>query len=385
MRLKFIGRGTYYRQIVRALGENRIAQSHTVVNWGLQGDNLRDYEARYPAIRRKPTLNERQFGNKYDCVEAARANGLPVPESITHPYGSMRGDWIIKPYYSLGGRDIRRYERGSAVPNTHYLQKDLSSTRRYEVRVHAMAWVPPEQWIIQKRVHEDGETQLTWNHHTGGTFITVNDTTDPLFVRIKETTAALMRTLGYQFGAADFIVCNAGERGRPLPHYFIEWNLAPGWTLDHIRDYYISAFRALSRMDTDDVTMMLEGGLLNGAPELQITTTQDAPPQQAERPLTPEEREPNAGDRRASIRQQVNTTNETARVVRRAPQVETPVEVVASRVVEQDDSARYAAAMADMADAQAELNFCPECGRSITSGMFSTPKFCTSCGQRVRA
>jgi hypothetical protein len=305
----------------------------------------------------------------------------------------MHGDWIIKPYYSLGGRDIRRYERGSNVPATHYLQKDLSSTRRYEVRVHAMAWVPPEQWIIQKRVHEDGETQLTWNHHTGGTFITVNDTTDPLFVRIKETTAALMRTLGYQFGAADFIVCNAGERGRPLPHYFIEWNLAPGWTLDHIRDYYISAFRALSRMDIDDVTMMLEGGPLNGAPELVITATQDAPPQPEER-LDLEIEAANHTDRRASIRQQVNTTNETARVVRRAPQVETPVEVITQNIpvqeepgsvreVDGNDDARYAAMMADMADS---MNFCPQCGRPVNTDIFGAmPRFCPGCGSQVRA
>lgn len=380
MRIKFIGRGTYYQQIARALGTHTIAESHIAVNWGLQGDGLRDYRHRYPSITRKPMLNERQFGNKYQCVEAARAADVPVPESFaTTPEHINTKAWIRKPYYSLGGRDIHRYTENDRLPNTHYLQEDLSERRRYEVRVHAMAWVPPEQWIMQKRVHEDGESQLTWNHHTGGRFITIENTNDPLFVRIRESVITLMRTLNYQFGAVDFIVCNAGERGRPLPHYFIEWNLAPGWTLDHVRDYYISSFRQLSRMELDDVTMMIEGGMLNGAPALTVET-QEA---QAPRRVVQQDDTPNFTEITERFAQALEPE------IQAQPEPEPRrVEVVSSRVIPEqptveDDAARYAAMMADMAD---NMNFCPQCGRGVNTDIFGAmPRFCPGCGQQVRA
>jgi hypothetical protein len=353
---------------------------------------------------RKPTLNLNQFGNKFDCVVAARDAGVPTPDSIPvtrdtvlQGRAGITGNWITKPYYSLGGRDINRWTQGTDVPSTHYLQQDLSSTRRYEVRVHAMAWVRPENWIMQKRVHEDGENQLTWNHHTGGRFETINDTSDPLFVRIRESAQTLMGVLGYQFGAVDFIVCNAGERGRPLPHYFIEWNLSPGWTLDHIRDYYINSFRALTQLDMDTVTEMLEGGMLSApveASEAQAPRgeVQRNRPEDIEIPTLDEipeqsEPEPHAAQESIEDLREFNlqeNIEELRRLMDRAS-IEQPVEVVSSNIPEPevDDSARYAAALGDMSDS---MNFCPQCGRSVNTDIFGAmPRFCPGCGSQVRA
>jgi hypothetical protein len=350
-------------------------------------------------------LNENQFGNKYQCVEAARAADVPVPESFAAtPEHVDTKAWIRKPYYSIGGRDIHRYTGQDSLPNTHYIQEDLSGIRRYEVRVHAMAWIPPEQWVMQKRVHEDGESQLTWNHHTGGRFITIENTSDPLFVRIRESVIALMRALNYQFGAVDFIVCNAGERGRPLPHYFIEWNLAPGWTLDHIRDYYISSFRALASLEMDDVTMMLEGGMLHNAQPIEVSSEDERP--RGEVQPTDDDRETEIVVRDISEAEsdfdtsELDLAAELADIERRiarnvtpepdAPQRESRrVEFVSSQVVPErapdveDDSARYAAMMSDMAD---NMNFCPQCGRTVNTDIFGAmPRFCPGCGQQVRA
>jgi hypothetical protein len=393
MRIKFIGRGTYYRQITEAIGNYRISSSHIAVNFGLQGDNLRDYRRRFPAIDRLPMLNSQLFGNKYECVTAASTAGVPVPRSW------RRGDVvpadvpiIRKPYYSLGGRDIERHSLANdTLPDTHYLQEEITN-RRYEVRVHAMAWVNPNQWVMQKRIHPEGDEQLTWNHHTGGTFVTIEDTTNPLFERIRQSVITLTRTLGYQFGAVDFIVTSAGERGRPLPHYFIEWNLAPGWTLDRIRNYYISSFRALSDMTMDQVHQMLESGVVDGAPS--ITVTEEPPDTQMgsfmnegemSAPILPTEREP------ITLSNDVFTPEQIA-AMRAQQEADTAAQVLEDSISvarvsmgqpSRDDTADYEAHMQEMAE---EVNFCHNCGRPISADIFgAVPRFCRGCGTQVRA
>lgn len=267
MRIKFFGRGTFYSQVRDRIGQNnRISECQGAVNWGLQGTRLTEYESRHPAILRMPILNHRQYGNKYDCVVAARENGLAAPASYraggNQPI-TMGGEWIIKPYYSLGGRGIEVYT-GQQIPHGFYLQERIMN-RRYEVRVHAWNWIDPASWVFQKRVHPDGEDQLTWNHHTGGSFITINEPTDPLHDRLRADVARLMAVFGYQFGACDFIICNAGERGARLPHYFLEWNLSPGWTLDNTRAAYIEAFRELTLLEPADFTALsLNEGMERG-------------------------------------------------------------------------------------------------------------------------
>ena len=378
LRIKFIGRGTYLNDIAQTVGSHRISNAHIAVNYGSQGDRLRDYRRRYPNIDRLPMLNERQFGNKYQCVAAAQRAGVPIPASastVNEMPNDMRNQpMIIKPYYSLGGRDIHRYE-GQTVPDTHYIQEDLSSRRRYEIRVHVFAWMSPESWIFQKRVHDDGEDQLTWNHHTGGRFITINDPSDALFQRVRESCQRLMSTLGYQFGAVDFIICNSGERGAPLPHYFIEWNLAPGFTLDTIRDYYIAAFNALKTLTMDDVMSMLEQGQVSNL----------TPPAQ---PEEPEELDEDLDEPDETIE---DFNSRRAREVELAWQ-EMERQRLASRLMTmaqerqpepQDEQADFESHMREMRD---EMNFCPACGRPVNADIFGfIPRFCTGCGQRVRS
>ncbi len=381
LRLKFIGRGTYLNDIARLVGSNRISDAHLAINYGYQGDRLRDYRRRYPNIDRLPMINREQFGNKYQCVIAARDAGVPIPVSA-HAGNLSEVDmdartWIIKPYYSLGGRDIHRYDGHSPVPATHYLQEDLSARRRYEIRVHVFAWMSPESWIFQKRVHDEGEDQLTWNRHTGGRFITINDPSDALFQRVRESCQRLMSVLGYQFGAVDFIICNSGERGVPLPHYFLEWNLAPGFTLDAIRDYYVAAFNALKTLTMDDVMSMLEQGELQTPA---VNEPEELPHQELESfPHEPENSESDETIEEFNARraQEVELAWQELERLRRRQDTMPP------EVEEEREQSDYEAHMQEMRD---EMNFCPACGRPVNADIFGfIPRFCTGCGQRVRS
>jgi hypothetical protein len=380
-----IGRGgsTYMQQIRERLGNYRIQNCHAAANWGLQGERRSTYHRNYPAITRLPILNDEQFGNKFDCIRAVGAAGVPIPESVPRQQVTETG-WIKKPYYSLGGRDIARLVVGEEVPNTHYMQREITN-RRYEMRVHCAAWINPRDWVFQKRVHEDGDEQLTWNHHTGGSFITVNEPTDPLHDRLRETVKTIMQVLGYQFGAVDFIIQNPGERGQPLQHYFIEFNLAPGWTLDRIRDWYYSTFDALTELTVDDINFMKDGALHDGSSlflaeqeeliedieEFDEAPTEEVPPQPDDGMMTME-----------------ISPNETPRqyLERMSHEFGIPLATVPEPTPESEPVEEENAYEDSMREAASESNFCHNCGRGIGTDIFGAlPRFCPGCGTQVRA
>lgn len=403
IRIKVIGRGgsAYMKYIRDQLGNLRITNCHAAINWGLQGEKLAEYRNRYPQIQRLPMLNEKQFGNKFDCVQAVRQAGVSTPDTVR--LGDIEGEdgWIAKPYYSLGGRDIFRLDaehRGDQ--RTHYAQKEITN-RRYEMRVHCAAWRDPSDWIFQKRVHEDGENQLTWNHHTGGRFVTVNEPTDPLHDRLRKATKTIMRVLGYSFGAVDFIIKNPGERGQPLEHYFIEFNLAPGWTLDRIRDWYQETFEKLEDLTVDDIKFMIEGAQFNGqngfelgdmpavnppdevedVNEELLEQVENAVPEEPEHVEVPQARVahdfvqpiPEARPEPVDLRQAVDTI--AGRDRQRA-------ELAGGFDMEAEEARMIAA----LEEAMVEANFCHGCGRGINADIFGAlPRFCPGCGQQVRA
>jgi ribosomal protein S27AE len=261
-KVKVFGRrgSTYRKTIDDWMGNNRIRESHLAVNYGLQGEKLDSYLERNPGIHGMPVFNMKQAGNKFDQVVTASDAGVCAPNSWREGNLIQAEDvekFIVKPNYSLGGRDINVWD-GEPIADNMYLQ-DRVMNRRYEIRVHAFAWVDPEKWLFQKRVHPDGDDVLAWNFHNGGKFITIEDPHDPLHNRIRESVKTCMKALGYSFGGADFIIQNPGNRGEELKHYFIEWNLAPGWTLENTEEYYKSSFLLLQDIEMDMVDAILEG------------------------------------------------------------------------------------------------------------------------------
>jgi hypothetical protein len=260
-KIGFIGRGTYYKEIHKHLKEQGIDSCNAmryisegkdiIVNYGLYGDKFREWfdhslYAGTSYMQSTMVLNRGMFGNKLECCEAVRAAGVPVPEcasvvgEIFNEYGEFEVDgWIVKPLISFGGRGIVPYT-GQAVTSRQYLQERIIN-RRYELRVHAVKWLPVEEWLVSKRTHPDGEAQLTWNHHQGGSFsnIEMNESNTGVFKRAKYYAKRVIDTLGYDFSAVDFIVQNG--RGE-LPIWFIEANLAPGFSTDRTREFYFNAF-----------------------------------------------------------------------------------------------------------------------------------------------
>jgi hypothetical protein len=259
-KIGWIGRGTYYKEIHKHLKQHgvdslllndrpRFAQTRDIiVNYGLTGEKQLDWAVRantWRTDRREITLNNSIFGNKLQCCEQVRAVGVPVPEcraSRITSNAELPG-FIVKPLLSFGGRGIVPYT-GQAVTSRQYLQKRITN-RRYELRVHGVKWLPVEEWLVSKRTHPDGEAQLTWNHHQGGSFsnIEMNESNTGVFKRAKQYAKKAIQTLGYDFAAVDFIVQNgSGE----LPVWFIEANLAPGFTTDRTREFYCNAFLKLA-------------------------------------------------------------------------------------------------------------------------------------------
>lgn len=361
MQIKVIHRrgSSYGRQIRMALGNHRIGECQGAINFGLQGSDLQDYLNRWQCIQHLPMINARQHGNKYECVRDASAAGVPAPWSATSTAGLYEDrSYIIKPFYSLGGRDIHRFEGN--LPGSHYIQEEITN-RRYEMRVHCWKWIDPQRWIFQKRVHPDGNEQLTWNFHTGGSFITINEPFDPLHDRIRTSVQTLMNVFNYQFGAVDFIIANAGQRGGQLPHYFIEWNLAPGWTLEHVRDAYINNFQALEDLDPPEFRQLL-------ADETPIVVERQRPQQRTEQ-LVEE----------ASIPEQNQASERRSAADREREQMQRAWQAAIEqreRELQQEQQAE---------NRNVEVNFCPSCGSRVNNNIFGIiPRFCPSCGQRVR-
>jgi hypothetical protein len=69
----------------------------------------------------------------------------------------------------------------------------------------------------------------------------------------------MLPLLRYQFGAVDFIIQN--NPGGKLKHFFIEWNLAPGWTIKRTEDWYLDKFSELKNETLDSIEAY-ESGLL---------------------------------------------------------------------------------------------------------------------------
>jgi hypothetical protein len=265
---KMISRGTFPKRLMRHADiEQGFTGADLIVNYGVQGARLRDYINRYPEFMNHPGrlfINLHMYGNKLDCIRAVQED-VRCPWS-TESYAQVLRDgednWIAKPYWSIGGKNIvpaKEYDTYGG-PQKCYYQKSLQHERAYEIRVHYFKWMDIDTWFVQKKTHKENNDALTWNHHTGGKFTSINSSerkysrdahNKGAFRRAKEATSIAGPLLGYQFGAADFIYTHDGRV------FFLEWNLAPGITIDACQEYYYEAFRTLRDMSYDNVKSMI--------------------------------------------------------------------------------------------------------------------------------
>lgn len=296
--LGFIGRGSFYKDLHDHLVSNgresfnftrareRTLIADVLVNYGLYGQKLSAWENAHPTREFGAILNSKLFGNKYDSLLTVdQAAGVPVPMSLPSitQRDATSAEWIAKPYFSFGGKNIFPIGRVSEVNwDTHYAQRRVLY-RRYELRVHVFRWVPKSDWLVSKRLHPDGESQLTWNHHQGGSFrnISRNEGNTGVFKRAKDYAEKAAKELGYDFCSVDFIVGNANPGSEQLPLYFIEVNTATGFTTDRTRDAYRSAFLKLSNFRSADDLLAHLGGESRAAQPPPPVRAQDPQPRQS--------------------------------------------------------------------------------------------------------
>jgi hypothetical protein len=215
-----------------------------LVNYGLAGTRLDEFFKRFPSARRLPIVNKNIGHSKLNVCNRAKKADIPVPESKQTLTGSDKvGDWIEKRTNSIGGIGIKKATKKGSIPGKYY-QKFVSN-RRYELRVHAFAWLSKSDWCIQKRLGKDDV--IAWNYKNGGHFVTVrNPGSFKTFVQARDISEKILGMLNMSFGAVDFLVDSSYNL------YFIEINSAPGFS-ELSKPIYVDAFTRLKQLPKKDV------------------------------------------------------------------------------------------------------------------------------------
>lgn len=229
-----------------------------IVNYGKAGAEAAEFWGRYPIANTKPCINKEFIANKRKQCEladkACRANlatdwvEVPLCSSYRNLL-DLNDVWIAKPFYGGYGRGIVPIEEYNN-DGSKYFQKRIMN-RRYELRVHAFMWQPIEEWRVHKKIHPDGNNQLTWNHHTGGKFITVNDHNRGVFLRAKQAAQFISSDLNFQFTGMDFIVDDN------MKLWFLEGNSCPGFT-ELSEGFYVQAFKDLKTLAETDFEKVMD-------------------------------------------------------------------------------------------------------------------------------
>jgi len=220
-----------------------------VINYGLAGAKFDAYVKNWPSVTSLPIINRHIGHSKLSvCGRAAKAE-LPVPESKLTLAGSDTTDeWIEKRTNSIGGIGIKKATKKGSIAGKYY-QKYIDN-RRYELRVHAFAWIPKEEWHVQKRVGDPKE--IAWNYKNGGHFITVkNPNASRTFTEAMGISEKVLELLNMSFGAVDFLVTS------DYKVYFIEINSAPGFS-ELSKPIYVDAFTRLKSIEKKDLNALVK-------------------------------------------------------------------------------------------------------------------------------
>ena len=215
-----------------------------IINYGLAGDRLDSFYKRFPSARKIPMLNRSIGYSKLNVCNRAGKRDILVPESrLSLGKGDSTDEWIEKRTNSIGGIGIRKARGKGSIPGKYY-QKFVDK-RRYELRVHAFAWIPKSDWRVQKRLGSADE--IAWNYKNGGHFVTVkNPKAYQTFVQAWDISEKILDMLGMSFGAVDFLVDSSHKV------YFIEINSAPGFS-ELSKPIYVDAFTRLKSLSKKDL------------------------------------------------------------------------------------------------------------------------------------
>jgi hypothetical protein len=108
-------------------------------------------------------LNRNLISNKYE--QCKLLGGLAPESHLTRPGEPIPSEWIIKPFYSMGGRGIGPANR--ELRNGEYFQRMFN--KKWEFRVHCFLWADNPVPLIQQKFIENPD-QLCWNKKQGGDF-----------------------------------------------------------------------------------------------------------------------------------------------------------------------------------------------------------------------
>jgi len=219
-------------------------RADAIVNYGLVGQKLDRFLRLHPGAKRTPMINKHVGRSKLLAVQDAKAGGILVPDSrTTLPKKARLSDWIEKKVNSYQGKGICK-ARGRIRRPGKYYQK-MVKDRKFELRVHAFAWLPQDDWRLNKR--HGPANQIAWNFHQGGHFSSVRyPNRYKVFADAKEIAAEILKMRHMAFGAVDLIV------DHDMNVYFIEVNSSPGFE-ELNQQYYFDAFSALKRKTAKQV------------------------------------------------------------------------------------------------------------------------------------
>lgn len=220
------------------------AVTDALINYGLPRDRLGGFFKKFPSARSIPIVNRSVGYSKYNVCKRAADKSITVPDSkLSLGANDDKAKWIEKRTNSIGGKGIRLAAGKSSISGKYY--QEFIGKRRYELRVHAFAWMPKEEWRVQKRLGAADE--IAWNYKNGGHFVTVhNPRSYNVFVKAEDISEKVLDMLGMSFGAVDFLV----DASYNL--YFIEVNSAPGFS-ELSRPIYVDAFTKLKQLKREDL------------------------------------------------------------------------------------------------------------------------------------
>jgi hypothetical protein len=122
-------------------------------------------------------------------------------------------NWIVKPYYSVGGYGIQPLLERTPYRKARYMQRRVNKVR--EFRAHYYSWPDKKEdrvpLIQEKKI--DNPNQLCWNKQQGGSFhyvyqphLGTDELDTELRERIQDFAIVACMKLGYDMGGVDLCI-----------------------------------------------------------------------------------------------------------------------------------------------------------------------------------
>lgn len=162
------------------------------------------------------TLNRKLISNKYEQCNILGYDLAPESRKL-YPDNYNPDEWVIKPFYSMGGRGIVPATR--ELRSGEYCQRLFRKVR--EFRVHCFLWMDNPVPLIQEKFISE-PSQLCWNKKQGGEFKYVYqeliDNLPDAFLLTDEDRKVMadmsvkaLKLLKYDFGGVDIGMDDRGN------------------------------------------------------------------------------------------------------------------------------------------------------------------------------